>query len=232
MKPVSVIIPVGPNESGWPEFVAQLELPKSSEILICCESKQLPQNLPAVPNGVDISACTGKPGRAGLMNAGALCAKNEWLWFLHFDSQLMDDTLEAMQRTVAEAAPGLYFFDLKFADDGPWAMVFNELAVRVRAGWLKIPFGDQGFLVHKELFEQLGGYREDLPYGEDHVFVWMVRQQGYPVRRAGAGLMTSARKYRQGGWASVTGLHVWLTIRQALPNWLLLQRRRIERLLK
>ena len=230
MSPVSVIIPVGPTETRWPDFIEQLKLPAGSQIILCCgEGHSLPK-LPAAPKGIELSRCVGAFGRAGLMNAGAAQANHKWLWFLHADSQLMDDTLPAMLQVIEQDQQGLFFFDLVFAQDGPISMKLNQWGVGVRAGWLKIPFGDQGFLIRKDLFNKLGGYREDLAYGEDHVFVWKVRQAGFAVRRARAGLVTSARKYQRGGWAKVTALHVWLTLRQAIPNWLLLQVRRIERL--
>ena len=231
MSPVSVIIPIGPAEPGVPAIVNELVLPKGSQIVLCCEEGREDLALSQVGNGVDVVVSPSGSGRSGLMNAGAKKAKHSWLWFLHADSQPTTDTLRGMERVVVANKTGLYFFDLVFAADGPRAMIVNEWAVRFRAGCLMIPFGDQGFLLPKAMFEQLGGYRQDLPYGEDHVFVWRARQEGYGVNRVGAKLVTSARKYERQGWAQVTGLHVWLTIRQAVPQWLLLQRRRLERLL-
>ncbi|MEL7430749.1 MAG: glycosyl transferase family 2, partial [Pseudomonadota bacterium] len=141
------------------------------------------------------------------------------------------DTLPALERCLDEDQDGLFFFDLKFLADGPRAMTWNERAVKWRSDFLKIPFGDQGFLIRRQVFEDLGGYPEDLAYGEDHVFVWRVRQGGFSVEGVGAGLFTSARKYRKGGWLKVTVLHVWLTVKQAVPQWIKLQRLRIGRLI-
>jgi hypothetical protein len=62
---------------------------------------------------------------------------------------------------------------------------------------LALPYGDQGLLIHRDLYDQLGGYRP-LPLMED---VDLVRRIGrrrltvLPVRAE-----TSARRWRQDGW--------------------------------
>lgn len=230
-KPVSVIIPLAPAEDAWRDLVLSLELPTRSEVLLACGSD--PVMLEKVQSAIsfDLRVVTGGSGRAEQMNAGAAAAVNDWLWFLHADSRLTQDTLPALERCLDEDQEGLFFFDLKFLADGPRAMTWNERAVKWRSDFLKIPFGDQGFLIRRQVFEDLGGYPEDLAYGEDHVFVWRVRQGGFSVEGVGAGLFTSARKYRKGGWLKVTVLHVWLTVKQAVPQWIKLQRLRIGRLI-
>ncbi|MEM7289118.1 MAG: glycosyltransferase family 2 protein [Pseudomonadota bacterium] len=228
--PVSVIIPLAPGEDEWRPLVPTLKLPNGSEILLATGSANF--EMPELPlaAGVKINQVEEGKGRAGQMNAGAKLAQFDWLWFLHADSRLADDTLTALEACLADNEDGLFFFDLRFRDDGPKAMKSNEIAVRWRSDLLKMPFGDQGFLIKRVLFEELGGYREDLPYGEDHVFAWKTRQDGYPVRRTGGSLFTSARKYKTGGWFKVTAKHVWLTVLQAAPQALIYCRRRVRKM--
>lgn len=230
--PVSVIIPVAPSDDAWADLIPQLQLPENSEIVICPGEQNFNPDVSGISENVRLTVCREGQGRAGQMNAGAHMATHDMIWFLHGDSRINQETLKQLGHGIARKAEALYFFDLKFLDDGPKAMGWNERAVRWRAGWMKIPFGDQGFLIPKVLFSKLGGYREDLAYGEDHVFVWKVRQEGYPVIRLPAPVHTSARKYQKGGWLSVTVKHVWLTIVQAVPNWLELKRRQLMRVFR
>ncbi len=226
--PVSVVIPVAPDDTAWTDLLPQLDLASGSEVILAVGSSAPKPDVQEKP-GISIFVCREGSGRAGQMNAGACMANHRHLWFLHADSRLTEHTLEALDRIIPLEEQALYYFDLKFLDDGPKAMKFNEWAVRFRSDLLKIPFGDQGFLISRHLFFELGGYREDVAYGEDHILVWKTRQEGYPVRRIAAGLSTSARKYKTGGWAAVTARHVWLTFAQAVPQWLVLLRRRITR---
>ena len=229
-RPVSVVIPLAPQDFAWQKLLPTLELPDCSEIILACGQQEI--DTTALENTLDcpVVLAFGGSGRAQQMNIGAGAAKHEWLWFLHADSRMSKDTAKAVVDTVSQNKDGLFFFDLKFLADGPAAMKWNQMAVKWRSRRLKIPFGDQGFLIKKRVFQILGGYREDLSYGEDHVLVWKVRQDGYSVLPTGGSLYTSARKYRRGGWLKTTLHHVWLTIVQAAPNWLVLQKRRIEHL--
>ncbi len=230
-QPISVIVPVAPGDDAWVELLPQLRLPTGSEIILSIGDHSVDISGRDVADGVKLVGCNKGSGRAGQMNAAAKLASTSLLWFLHADTRLVPETLEKLCEAASLERKALYFFDLKFSGDGPAAMRWNERAAGWRAGFLKIPFGDQGFFVSRELFFELGGYREDLKYGEDHVFVWKARQENVPVERIAAPLFTSARKYQSGGWASVTAKHVWFTIKQGVPQWLELLRRQVIRIL-
>lgn len=224
---ISVIIPIAPNETQWHNLVPLLgKLPHNSEIILAISED----------TEVDTAAFTsvkiakGASGRASQMNAGAKAAKNNWLWFLHADSYFEANVIERLKTLTDHNKKALYYHTLKFFADGPAAMSWNERAVKWRSDFLKIPFGDQGFFIRKDFFESLGCYREDVAYGEDHVFVWKVRQEGYPVLGTGTQLSTSARKYQNGGWTRITLAHVWYTIKQGVPERYELLKRQIGRM--
>ncbi|MGI9350764.1 MAG: TIGR04283 family arsenosugar biosynthesis glycosyltransferase [Rhizobiaceae bacterium] len=224
--PISVIIPLAPDEGAWKELVPQLNLPEGSEIILAVGEKY-----PAQMEG-PFRFVKSAAGRAQQMNAGAREATTDVLWFLHADSRLGQNAIAKLLQCLKDNADKLWFFDLKFSDDGPDAMKWNEHAVKWRSGTLKMPFGDQGFCLSRELFFRLDGYREDLGYGEDHVFAWKVRQEGYSVERVGADIFTSARKYENGGWLRTTWAHVWRTVWQGVPQCIVLLYRQIGRLFR
>lgn len=215
---ISVIIPLASKEDKWKELVPQLsKLPDQSEILLVVGIGETAD----VSEFENVRIVEGSEGRAGRMNSGAAMAKHDCLWFLHADSKLATDTIEKLVVAYDKEPRALYYSQLKFLNDGPKLIKLNEILVGWRSDTLKMPFGDQGFAISKELFLQLGGYRDDVPYGEDYVFTWKLKQEGYPIKSTGGVIHTSARKYKKGGWGRVTALHVWLTIKQGCPEFLI-----------
>ena len=97
-------------------------------------------------------------------------------------------------------------------------MQLNEWGAWFRSQVLGIPFGDQGFCLHRKLYEQIGKFPESAEYGEDHLLVWHARQAGIKLRCTGSALTTSARKYKHHGWGALTLKFQFLWIKQALPE--------------
>lgn len=232
LEELTVIVPVAENDEAWKGLIPDLRLlPLKAEVLFVCP--RLQPNAPILiaaqfDSGRRVRWIVAGPGRAKQLNAGAREAKGSVLWFLHADSRLRDGGLIALERALAARSRALHYFDLAFAGDGPALMRVNEWGARFRSRALRLPFGDQGFCLARDLFEQLGGFPEDAAYGEDHLFVWKAHQSGVPVLSTGAALETSARKYRDRGWLSTTARHLVLTARQALPEVARLMRRSVR----
>ena len=85
---------------------------------------------------------------------------------------------------------------LRFDDESGWARLIEQGAA-LRSRWLALPYGDQGLLLSRALYESAGGY-PDWPLMED---VGLARQLG---RRRLVALdmvvTTSAARYRRDGW--------------------------------
>lgn len=230
---LAVVIPVAPGDEAWRGLLDDLAtLPPETEILFAGTEP------PAAAAGVIlVERLAGRPwrwlaaprGRARQLNVAADASRRTHLWFLHADSRFTGDTVARLRAAVAEAPDALLYSDLGFLPDGPRAVRLNALAVRMRARWLGMPFGDQGLCIAREAFARLGGFDETAGYGEDHLLVWRARRAGIPLRATGGTLLTSARRYRDRGWARTTARHLWLTARQALPEWLALLRARRAR---
>lgn len=224
---VSIIIPIGPRDESWRGLLADLqELPFSAEI-ICVATEPQPSDLTgetSLAGGIRQWIVT-QPGRAVQMNVAARQARGRHLWFLHADSRVTPDALRALANLLMSDPHSVLYFNLTFAE-GPWLMWLNAWGVWWRSHVCGMPFGDQGFCLEKAAFERLGGYSETARYGEDHLLVWMARRRGVRLKCTGQTLVTSARKYRERGWFRTTVRYVWLTWRQALPQfWMWLRGR-------
>jgi len=216
--PVSIIIPIGPDEGPSPPVFDALELiPDDWElVVVCCE---LSDPLNPIQSEHQVVLLQSKPGRASQMNTGAEVAAGETLWFLHADSIVSGEMIAALRQVVGDPN-GFYYFQLGFLADGSGPMGINAIGANLRSRILGVPFGDQGFVLTADVFRKLSGYDEYLAYGEDHVLVWQARLAGIKARCLPATLKTSARKYRRHGWLTLTWRYQWLWLRQAFPFWL------------
>ncbi len=166
----------------------------------------------SLPQSFEIILARGGT-RASSMNRAAAMASGKHLWFVHADTILSSDAIEALQACL-KCEDALYYFDLRF--DGSPLMRLTELGVHIRSRCFGIPFGDQALCLSCEAFTRLGGYDERIPKGEDHLLVQKAHRLRLPVRPVGATVLTSARKYSRNGWFRTTWNHLRLTIRQAL----------------
>jgi hypothetical protein len=220
---LSVIVPLGPAETGLGPLAADLLLlPADSEILlVCCPQsaalrrRQLPSGLRQHPR---LRWLEAPAGRAHQLNAGAQAARGQHLWFVHVDSGLSPWVVNQLLAAVSQRPEALHYFRLAFAPDGRGPMVLNALGAHWRSEWLGVPFGDQGFCLSATLFRQLGGYDATLPYGEDHLLLWKARRAAIPLNYCHAVITTSARKYRHRGWGVLTLNYQWRWLRQAVPQ--------------
>ena len=212
---LSIVIPCGQGERGWQALLPQLAaLPRASEIILSGVegSPDWPPADAALAGPPSCRAISGQAGRAAQQNRGAAAGRNRWLWFLHADSRLHPRSFECIAALPENAA--LAYFDLAFHDGGP-AMQLNRCGAYIRSRWLGMPFGDQGLLLPRAVFERLGGFDERVGSGEDHALVWAARRAGVPLHPLGLPLYTSARRYAEHGWLATTARHLQLTWRQA-----------------
>jgi len=217
MKEVCVVVPVGPAETGASPLFERLQLlPESWQlVLVFCRQSELLLSQLKLPDHAE--TITATRGRAQQMNAGAEHADARYLWFIHADSMLECGHVSLLQHALADKSDRLLCFELAFSGDGSGPMSVNALGANLRTRWLGVPFGDQAFCISAELFKRVGGYPEDLPYGEDHVLVWQLRLAGIAVSMLKAPLVTSASKYKARGWLRLTCLYQWYWVKQAAP---------------
>jgi len=143
------------------------------------------------------------PGRGKQLRAGAQAARFEWLLFLHADtvlepgwerevSALIDRVADGRRRSTAGA--------FRFALDDLGAMPrLVEWGVAMRSSILRLPYGDQGLIVSRQLYDEIGGFR-DLPLMEDVDIVRRLGRRQLIILRSTA--VTSAIRYRKDGYVS------------------------------
>lgn len=135
-------------------------------------------------------------GRGRQLARGAQASRSPWILFLHADTRLLPGWEEEAAAFIRRDEDRAATFRLRFDDTGAAARRLERMvAWRVRR--LGLPYGDQGLLISRRLYQAVGGYR-DLPLMED---VDLARRLGR--RRLvplDAVAETSAERYRRDGY--------------------------------
>jgi len=141
----------------------------------------------------------GCKGRGWQLRRGAGWAKGDWLLFLHADVKLGAGWREAVGAHMENHADTAGYFQFRVAAKG-WRPRLMELFVRTRCKVLRLPYGDQGLLISRTLYEQVGGF-ENWDLFED---VAITKALGKNLRPLTAKIYTYPGKYERQGYASRT----------------------------
>ena len=198
--PLPAVAVVVPTLNAAPTIAATL----ASLVASDC---QIPAEILVVDGGSNDTTCSiaesagarvisAERGRGIQLAAGVAAVRSPWLLLLHADTRL-DAGWQDPFATTPIAAPGCAgYFRFALDSDDPRSRSL-ERAVGWRSRALRLPYGDQGLLIHRDLLEEIGGIRP-LPLMED---VDLVRRLG---RRRLVPLdvraITSARRWEHGGW--------------------------------
>jgi rSAM/selenodomain-associated transferase 2 len=194
---VSVVIPTLNAAETLPTVRAALHsAPLVAEIVVADGGSVDETNTIAEQAGMRV--VVARRGRGTQLAAGAAAASSDWLLFLHADCVLASGWTEAVAAFIAapRAAARAGYFDLAL-DDATSAARRLERIVAWRCRVLALPYGDQGLLISRTLYDAVGGFAP-LPLMED---VDLARRLGrHRLARIGASCVASARRYRRDGY--------------------------------
>lgn len=149
----------------------------------------------------------GAKGRGAQLKRGAAAAASPWLLFLHADTALEDGwENEARAHLADETRAGV--FRLAFSSSA-FAARAVAAGANLRTRIFKLPYGDQGLLISRKLYDAIGGY-DERPLFEDVDIVDRILEHGgrRALRLFAARATTSAERYERRGYAA-----------QTLSNW-------------
>ena len=141
-------------------------------------------------------------GRGPQLRAGAEAAQGDWFLFLHADTCLSGGWETEVRSFIAGPATHDQAAVFDFAlDDGRRRAQALERLVRWRNRIFCLPYGDQGLLMSRDLYDQLGGF-QPLPLFED---VDIVRRLcRHRLHHFQSKAVTSAVRYRKDGYIART----------------------------
>ena len=213
---LSVVIPIGPNETSIDALISDLTA-LTNLLEIICVTTDPSTPLPQHPLLTTVSF---PAGRSRQLNEGCKTAKGDWIWILHADSRIPRPTTTKVCDCVCpDHSQTLFYGELAFIPPHPKAMILNAIGANIRSRSLNLPFGDQGFLFSKEVWKAIGPFTTAHSYGEDHLFVWAAKRRHLSIQSLERPVYTSARKYQRNGWLRTTIYHQYLFWKQAIPQF-------------
>ncbi|MEE2662272.1 MAG: TIGR04283 family arsenosugar biosynthesis glycosyltransferase [Pseudomonadota bacterium] len=192
--PITVIIPT---------FNAELFLGKVLKQVCCCVRTVIivdggsSDSTRHIASRHSVTLLRSGRGRGYQMRIGGEHAKTDWLFFLHADTILERGwQVEVSEFLTSDNLDtcGVFSFGL---DD------FSSEARRVerftnwRSSVLGLPYGDQGLLISRAFYNELGGFRP-LPVMEDVEIIRRIGKSRLKILNTRA--VTSAIRYRTDGW--------------------------------
>lgn len=137
-------------------------------------------------------------GRAGQMNFGVKHATGDVLFFVHADSLPNPDFFLDIANTLSKKY-NCGSFRTQF-DNKSFLLKFNSFFTRFN--YLFFRGGDQGIFVTKELWNQIGSFKEEMLIMEDYDFIARLWQKGN-FKLVPKPTLISARKYEQNSYLTV-----------------------------
>jgi len=152
------------------------------------------------------SIAAGATGRGTQLARGADWAVKsqdaDWFLFLHADSRLGEGWALAVTLHMNKYPNEAGYFRFR-ADAKGWKPRLMEFCVRFRELTFGGPYGDQGLLISRALYERIGGYAEVALF--EDVEIIDALQAGGDLRRLPANIYTDVSAYaRDGYWARTT----------------------------
>jgi rSAM/selenodomain-associated transferase 2 len=191
---VSVVVPLLDDAPAAARLLDRLAPHPTVEIVLVDGGHD--RALDALADGRgDVHLIRSSPGRGRQLDTGAARATGVWVWFLHADSLPPPGWRDVFAQAPARAVGGWFRFAL---DSTAWQARLLERLVAWRVRNLRLPYGDQGLVVRREVFARLGEFG-DLPLMEDVAFARRVVRAG-PVYEPQLALITSARRWERDGW--------------------------------
>ncbi len=147
----------------------------------------------------------GERGRGVQLNAGAALATGDILWFLHADSIPPLNFKYHIFNTLEKPGVAGGAFTLEI-DSNLSSLKFITKVVSLRSMLSRIPYGDQGLFVKREVFEKVNGYK-NIPLMEDIDFGMRLKKEGR-IEILKQKIKTCARAWERDG-----------VMRTTLRNW-------------
>ncbi len=155
---------------------------------------------PEIADAFGATLLTAPAGRGGQLKTGGEAAKGGWLLFLHADTILEEGWEREAGAFMKEGDARAAVFTLRFDAEGlaPKLVAAGAMA---RTRLLSSPYGDQGLLISRALYQAIGGYKP-MPLFEDvDIIRRLVRAKGRKALHVlDARAVTSAERYERDGY--------------------------------
>jgi rSAM/selenodomain-associated transferase 2 len=192
---LSIVVPVLNESRVVGGFLRQLrQAAPEAEIIVVDGGSQ--DGTAARARALADLVITAPPGRGGQMNAGALAARGELLWFLHADSGITAEAVSEMEEFMRDPATAGGSFSLKIVPSR-WIYRLRDAIGNRCVDRFGIALGDRGLFCRRTAFERAGRYSSARLF-EDADLYRSLHRVGL-TQRLQAAISTSSRRYETQG---------------------------------
>jgi len=205
LSKISIIIPTINEANNLPLLLSDLSnMGKEGEIIIVdggSEDKTLD-----IADIYGAKVYRSKEKNRGLqLDIGAKNSKGDWLIFLHADTRLTHDWSRKINSVLNGDDNFIYYFKFKINNK---KIIFKvlEILVNFRSKHFKLPYGDQGLIIHRTTYFKNNGFRK-IPLMEDIDFLRRLNNKKN-LKQLNLPIFISSRKWEK--------TNIFL---QAIKNW-------------
>ena len=141
----------------------------------------------------NIKTIFGEKGRAKQLNKGAFLSTGNIFLFLHADSDISNIDLDVL-KNMDKNTWGC--FKLSF-DSSKLYFRIIEFTSNIRAKILNLVFGDQAMFITKNLFNDVGGFNENLPFEDLYISLKLKKMMKNKI--IDQKIITSSRRFYEHG---------------------------------
>ena len=192
-KKIAIIIPTYNEEETVESLQNQLENLRGRCEIVFVDGGSRDKTVELI-NTSKYRLLHSKKGRNNQMNLGAESVEADILFFLHCDSILPPNPLEEILDLMAKYRAGC--FGIAFKSFSPLMFICRYISNH-RVFDRKVMFGDQGIIIDRDLFMEIGMY-PDLPIMEDYQLSLTLKEKGIKLGMAKHRIYTSARRFKGG----------------------------------
>ena len=198
MAGLSVVVPVLNEARHLPFLLADLQRWPDALQIVVVDGGSTDKTIQVAHQGGAQVVQSPVQGRGQQLQRGLQLSQHSWLMVLHADSRLNQHWVDHVQRVLSMALgrQQAWAFDFRVDQRRPMLKLL-EWCVALRSRWGQMPYGDQGLLIHRSLYERVGGYRS-LALMEDVDLIQRL-QQISRIGALGCALTTSARRWNHRG---------------------------------
>lgn len=197
---ISIIIPTYNEEKRIVEQLIHLEKHSKDRIaeIIVVDGGSTDHTVQLVKRAGFTCLESEQKGRAAQMNTGYKHSTGDVLYFVHADSTPPDSFISDILKALNEGyKAGCYRF--RFNSD---RLLLRINSYFTRFSGIMCRGGDQTLFIRRDLFEKLGGYRQDFQIMEDYEMIKKV-QQVTDFKIIPKDVIVSARKYEKNYYLQV-----------------------------
>ena len=154
-----------------------------------------------------VTVLSSLKGRGTQCRLGAEASSNEFLLFLHADTQLPDEVKTLLSEFFSKPENNIGAFTIEFR---PGNLILNLISFVSRFDSGLTSFGDQCIFMRRDFYDEVGGF-QNWPLFED-VKMFQDARKLTKIYKINGPVVSSSRRFQKNGLVYQLALNIWLIL--------------------